>query len=153
MPAIRSAAAWTSGLALGAIGALHVLWGFSHWPFDDKASLARTVLGDKDGEFVPGAASAAMGLVFIGAGVLTLMVHGAVRAIGPAVLRKLAICALALGLLARGLGGYAMNSGAPQEFQDWNSALYSPLCAVLGALVALVALPLLRPAGPAPAGS
>ncbi|MFC0599780.1 DUF3995 domain-containing protein [Streptomyces palmae] len=149
MSGIRSAAAWIAGPVLGAIGALHVLWAFAPWPFEDDAALAKTVLGNKDGELtVTPAASVGMGLVLIGAGVLTLMVYGAIRAIGPAVLRKLAICALALGLLARGLGGFAMNSGQAEEFQDWNTALYSPLCVLLGALVTLVALPLIRPARP-----
>jgi hypothetical protein len=52
---------------------------------------------------------------------------------------------LTVVLLARGLGGYFMNSGAAVEFQRWNTFLYSPLCMALAALSGIVATAASRP--------
>lgn len=62
------------------------------------------------------------------------------KTIGPDRLRLVGMYGLAVVLLARGLGGYFINSGAAVEFQRLNSFLYSPLCVALGALGGVVAV-------------
>ncbi|MEV6960367.1 DUF3995 domain-containing protein [Streptomyces sp. NPDC051207] len=124
--------------ALVVIGVLHLVWAFSPWPLDDEVSFSRTVLGSDSGEMPPPALSALVGLALIAGALLMLMVNRTVPAVGPAGLRTLAGYALVLVLLGRGLGGFLLNSGATDEFQRWNSALYSPLCVVLGLLGAVV---------------
>ncbi|CAM5466719.1 hypothetical protein GCM10010329_31820 [Streptomyces spiroverticillatus] len=47
---------------------------------------------------------------------------------------------LAGALLARGVGGYALNRGSTEGFRKWNSALYSPLRLGLAALAGTVAV-------------
>ncbi|MEU5287069.1 DUF3995 domain-containing protein [Streptomyces sp. NPDC020755] len=66
-----------------------------------------------------------MGLGLIGGAVLTLMVNESIPAIGPDWLRLTGMYGLTAVLLARGVGGYFMNSGAASEFQQWNTVLYS----------------------------
>lgn len=71
-------------------------------------------------------------VALIGGAVLTLVVKEPIPAIGPDWLRLVGRYGLTAVLLARGLGGYSMNSGGTAEFQRLNSLLYSPLCVALG---------------------
>ncbi|TVL89039.1 DUF3995 domain-containing protein [Streptomyces sp. SAJ15] len=138
---ITTAAAWIAAIALLAIGLLHVVWAFSPWPFESTEIFVKSVFGAKDGAWpFPAALSAVMGLVIIVAAVVPLMVNDTVPQLGPSWMRTVAIYGLAVALLGRGLGGYAMNSGSAEEFSRLNSAVYSPLCIALGLMVGVVAL-------------
>jgi hypothetical protein len=140
MALIRTAVPAVLTAALVAIGGLHLIWAFSPWPLGDKVSFTRTVLGSDDGRMPPPALSALVGLALIAGAVLTLMVNETIPEIGPGWLRTLGSYALALVLLGRGFGGFLLNSGATDEFQQWNTALYSPLCVALGLLGGVVAV-------------
>ncbi|MFF8275863.1 DUF3995 domain-containing protein [Streptomyces lateritius] len=127
-------------IVLTAIGVLHFIWVFSPWPFKDAMTFTRTIGGSDDGVMPPGPSTALVGLALVGGAVLTLMVNESVPGIGPEWLRLVGMYGLAAVLLARGVGGYFMNSGAAIEFQRLNSFLYSPLCVALAALSGIVAV-------------
>jgi hypothetical protein len=127
-------------IVLMAIGLLHFIWAFSPWPMKDAMTFTKTIGGSDDGEMPPGPSTALVGLALVGGAVLTLMVNESVPAIGPDWLRLVGMYGLTVVLLARGLGGYFMNSGAASEFQRLNTFLYSPLCVALAALSGTVAV-------------
>ncbi|MEU6260330.1 DUF3995 domain-containing protein [Streptomyces sp. NPDC047043] len=138
--AVRTVVPGALTVALVAIGGLHLIWAFSPWPLADKVTFTKTILGSDSGTMPPPALSALVGLALIAGAVLTLMVNETIPELGPNWLRTLGSYALALVLLGRGLGGFLLNSGATDEFQRWNTALYSPLCIALGLLGGVVAV-------------
>ncbi|MFE0171320.1 DUF3995 domain-containing protein [Streptomyces sp. NPDC059002] len=125
---------------LAIIGLLHFIWVFTPWPMADAMTFTRTIAGSDDGEMPSGPLTALVGLALFAGALLTLMVNGSVPGIGPEWLRLAGMYGLTAVLLVRGLGGYFMNSGAAEEFQRWNSAVYSPLCVALAALAGTVAV-------------
>ncbi|WKX69519.1 DUF3995 domain-containing protein [Streptomyces sp. XD-27] len=127
-------------LVLMAIGLLHFIWAFSPWPMKDAMTFTKTIGGSDDGRMPSAPSTVLVGLALIGGAVLTLMVNESIPAIGPEWLRLVGMYGLTAVLLARGLGGYFMNSGAAGEFQRLNSVLYSPLCVALAALGGIVAV-------------
>ncbi|MER7111687.1 DUF3995 domain-containing protein [Streptomyces sp. NPDC000229] len=137
---IRTAVPVGLAIVLTAIGVLHFVWAFSPWPFKDAVTFTRTIGGGDDGVMPSAQSAIAVGLALIGGAVLTLMVNESLPGLGPVWLRLVGMYVLTAVLLARGLGGYFMNSGAAVEFQRWNSVLYSPLCVVLGVLGGVVAV-------------
>ncbi|MDG4859907.1 DUF3995 domain-containing protein [Streptomyces sp. T-3] len=130
------------GLAtiLFAIGVLHFVWAFSPWPLKDATAFTKAIGGSDDGEMPSAPSTVLVGLALISGAVLTLMVNESIPGIGPDWLRLAGMYGLTLVLLARGLGGYFINSGAAGEFQRLNTVLYSPLCVALGSLAGLVAV-------------
>lgn len=136
----RTVAPMVLALVLVAIGLLHFIWAFSPWPMKDAMTFTKTIGGSDDGEMPSAASTVLVGTALIGGAVLTLMVNESVPAIGPEWLRLAGMYGLTAVLLARGLGGYFMNSGAAGEFQRWNTVLYSPLCVALAALGGIVAV-------------
>lgn len=137
---VRTVAAVVLAITLVAIGLLHFVWAFSPWPMKDAVTFTKTIGGSDDGVMPPRPSTILVGVALIGGGVLTLMVNESIPAIGPDWLRLVGMYGLTLVLLARGLGGYLMNSGAAGEFQRWNTVLYSPLCVALAALGGIVAV-------------
>ncbi|MDQ0840669.1 hypothetical protein QFZ68_000349 [Streptomyces sp. V1I6] len=137
---VRTAVPAVLTIVLMAIGLLHFIWAFSPWPMKDAMTFTRTIGGSDDGEMPPGPSTVLVGLALVGGAVLTLMVNESVPAIGPDWLRLVGMYGLTVVLLARGLGGYFMNSGAASEFQRLNTFLYSPLCVALAALSGTVAV-------------
>ncbi|MEU9116572.1 DUF3995 domain-containing protein [Streptomyces sp. NPDC048483] len=127
-------------IVLMAIGVLHFIWAFSPWPFKDVVTFTKTIGGSDDGVMPSAPSTVLVGLALIGGAVLTLMVNESILLIGPDWLRLVGMYGLAVVLLARGLGGYFMNSGAASEFQRLNTFLYSPLCVVLAVLAGIVAV-------------
>ncbi|MFI6770454.1 DUF3995 domain-containing protein [Streptomyces sp. NPDC050355] len=125
---------------LVAIGLLHFIWAFSPWPMSDAVTFSRTIGGVDDDKMPPVPSTVLVGLALIGGAVLTLMVNESIPGIGPVWLRLMGMYGLTVVLLARGLGGYFMNSGAAIEFQRLNTFLYSPLCVALGVLSGIVAV-------------
>lgn len=137
---VRTVAPVALAVVLSAIGVLHFIWVFSPWPFKDVVTFTKTIGGSDDGVMPPGPSTFLVGLALIGGAVLTLMVNESIPGIGPAWLRLVGMYGLAVVLLARGVGGYFMNSGAAVEFQRMNTYLYSPLCLALAALGGVVAV-------------
>ncbi|MFJ8649336.1 DUF3995 domain-containing protein [Streptomyces sp. NPDC093546] len=131
-----------AGLAivLAAIGALHFVWAFSPWPLKDALTFTRTIGGSDDGVMPSKPSTILVGVALLGGAVLTLMDNESIPAVGAGWLRLTGMYGLTVVLLARGLGGYFMNSTAAVEFRRWNSILYSPLCVALGLLGAVVAV-------------
>lgn len=127
-------------IVLIAIGLLHFIWAFSPWPMKDAMTFTKTIGGSDDGRMPSAPSTVLVGLALIGGAVLTLMVNESIPAIGPNWLQLLGMYGLTAVLLARGLGGYFMNSGAAAEFQQWNTVLYSPLCVVLACMGGTVAV-------------
>ncbi|MEI5033078.1 DUF3995 domain-containing protein [Streptomyces sp. S1A(2023)] len=123
-----------------AIGSLHFIWAFSPWPMKDAMTFTKTIGGSDDGVMPSAPSTVLVGLGLIGGAVLTLMVNESIPAIGPDWLRLTGMYGLTAVLLARGVGGYFMNSGAASEFQQWNTVLYSPLCVALASLGGTVAV-------------
>lgn len=118
---------------LFAIGALHVLWARSSWPYESGAELARHVVGTGTG-MPPAAACVAVGAGLIGAGYVVLALDGRAPRIGPNRLYQFGGWTLTAVMLGRGLLGPLTHIGATDEYivRDW--FLYSPLCLALGAL-------------------
>ena len=137
---VRTVVPWVLVISLAAIGLLHFIWAFSPWPMNDAVTFSRTIGGVDDDKMPPAPSTVLVGLALIGGAVLTLMVNESIPGIGPDWLRLAGMYGLTVVLLARGLGGYFMNSGAASEFQRLNTVLYSPLCVALAALGGIVAV-------------
>ncbi|MFD0415966.1 DUF3995 domain-containing protein [Streptomyces sp. NPDC127108] len=137
---IRTVVPTVLTVVLTAIGLLHFVWAFSPWPLKDATTFTKTIGGSDDGAMPSVASTVVVGLLLICGAALTLMVNGSIPAVGPDWLRLVGMYGLAGVLLTRGLGGYLLNSGAAEEFRQWNSVLYSPLCVALAALAGTVAV-------------
>ncbi|MEU4325567.1 DUF3995 domain-containing protein [Nonomuraea dietziae] len=128
-------------LGLGAAAAMHVVWVFSPWPFDDLEDFTRTIAGVSEAE-APSAA--ATGSVAVALGAATYLVAAqadlAPRLL-PGLLTRLGTATIAGVLLLRGGAGLVTSglAGKSTTFTRWDLALYSPLCLTLGALAAYVA--------------
>lgn len=122
-----------AGVALAVVGALHLLWTREPWPWTTASEMRSAVFGDS-GTDVPKVAYVGMGGALVAAGALVLMQGRVIRRIAPPRLRAVAMYVLSGGLLARGVGGFLMNSGASDEFRHLNTWFYSPLCIVLAIL-------------------
>lgn len=133
--------------ALLVIAVLHAVWIVSPWPLATPADLARDVVGRSDGSlpralFVPAtlgvvaALVAAAWLVAIDGDLLSAPLSGRVAGLGT--------WGVAVVLLGRGVLGL-VESGLrlgdhPASYRRLDLRFYSPLCLVLGALTAAVAL-------------
>lgn len=137
-------------VALGAVGALHVVWTVSTWPLPDQESFARTVVGVEVSQLPStGATLAVAGLLFAAA-YLVAAGSGAVAAVGPVWVHRAGEWTVSAVLLLRGGGGLVTDAVATMEhevttFTRWDCAVYSPLCLALGLGAGIVAgRPLLR---------
>ncbi|MBT2529804.1 DUF3995 domain-containing protein [Streptomyces sp. ISL-99] len=137
---VRTVVPMALTIVLVAIGLLHFIWAFSPWPMSDAVTFSRTIGGVDDDKMPPAPSTVLVGLALIGGAVLTLMVNESIPTVGPGWLRLVGMYGLTVVLLARGLGGYFMNSGAASEFQRLNTVLYPPLCVALGVLSGIVAV-------------
>lgn len=135
------------GVALAAIGVLHLVWAVSPWPLATRADLARTVVGRPDGDlpiriFAP--ATVAVAVALVAAGYLVAVEGDLVSSRLPDTLVTVGALGVALVLLARGVWG-VIESGFglgehPASYRKMDLTLYSPLCVVLGVLTVVVAL-------------
>lgn len=130
----RKAAGGLAAAALTAIGVLHMIWAFSPWPFDSMTEAATYLLGER-GDMPPAPLTFVFGAGVAGSSYLVIASARVLPEIGPAWIYRLGTWGLAAALLARGLGGQLLNSGATEEFATWNWRLYSPLCVTLAVLV------------------
>lgn len=135
----RRTIATATAATLGAVGALHLVWGLgSPWPFTTREQLARTVVGVPELRHPPGlpacaAVATALG-VAAGAAIATTSQR---RRLRGAASMGTGIAAGVLGL--RGLAGLVTSAALPRrvtpEYRRLDLALYSPLClALAGAL-------------------
>ncbi|MGK2948886.1 MAG: DUF3995 domain-containing protein [Acidimicrobiales bacterium] len=120
-------------LAGGAI--VHGLWARgSTWPVASREELADLVVGRRP---MPGPlACATVSTALAGAAAVTA--HSSMTGRSkPGRWTRAAATAVSGVLLVRGIGGAVVDAGnvAP-EFRRWNRRLFSPLCVVLGLLVA-----------------
>jgi hypothetical protein len=126
-------------VGVGAIAALHVLWGLgSHWPEASEEALARSVVGDGRRRMP------APWLCFAVAAVLALMALWPLYAVGFAsqTVALQGSFAIAGIFCARGIAGYSRpwrEHFTDEPFVTRNRRFYSPLCLLLGvAYIALV---------------
>ena len=128
---------------LAAIAGLHLVWAFSSWPLPDRRRYAEVVVGVAESE-LPGT-----GLTLLVAALLSVAAAliagrgGALRRQGPAWIYRWGTWTVAVVLLLRGFGGLVVSAvglgAAPDTFRHWDLVVYSPLCVLLGAAVAVVA--------------
>ncbi len=133
--------------ALLAIAALHAVWIVSPWPLATPADLARDVVGRSDGSlpralFVPATLGVVAALV---AAAWLVAVDGDLLS-APLSDRVVELGAWGVAAVLLGRGGFGLvESGLrlgdhPASYRRLDLRFYSPLCLVLGALTAVVAL-------------
>jgi hypothetical protein len=151
--AIALGAAVLASGVLALLGLLHLYWAAGgKWPGKDAASLARTVVGGGEGLRFPTRTATVLVAIALGASAVLVAVSGGLLpggalgtlgALGVLGRSTFAFCgwALVAVFLLRGLGGffeiYLRPSIAGSPYARWNVVLYSPLCLVLAALIAL----------------
>ncbi|GAA2636670.1 DUF3995 domain-containing protein [Actinomadura fulvescens] len=128
-------------LGLGAAAALHVVWVFSPWPFDNVADFTRTIAGVPETEAPSAAATASVATALGAATYLVAAQAGLAPRLLSTRLGRLATATVAGVLLTRGGAGLVSSgfAGESTTFTRMDLALYSPLCLSLGALAAYVA--------------
>ena len=135
----------TLSLVLLVITTLHVYWGIGGiWPGSDAASCARAVVGFRGVQEMPSpAASFAVAACLALATLWPLALEGVFASPFPK--QGLAATALLIGLvfLGRGIAGFTpwWRRLAPvQPFARLDQRLYSPLCLLIGAGFAILAI-------------
>jgi uncharacterized protein DUF3995 len=136
-------------LVLAAIAALHAYWGFGGvWPGRDAADCARRVGGFRGARTMPGAAACfAVAAAIAIAGAIPIIILGP-SGMPASALPALAGLAVALIFLARGIAGFtpAWRRYTPEQpFARLDVRYYSPLCLVIGAGFAALAIKELLP--------
>jgi hypothetical protein len=137
-------AASIGATVFAALSALHVYWALGGvWPGRDRATLARTVVGDALGNQFPSrAATLLVALALAAAAALVLWAGGVLHGapLSPLLLRSLTWILVFVCLL-RGIVGffeiYLRPRIAGTPYAHWNTRLYSPLCLGLSAIVTL----------------
>ena len=129
---------------LAIISGLHAYWGFGGlWPAASERELIDTVIGLGQLQSMPPLLpTLVIAAALMGAGVVALFASGIVS-VGPRWLARLAGAAAALAFLWRGVAGYYFDQWAwePVEpFASLNLWFYSPLCLVIGAGFAVLAM-------------
>lgn len=130
---------------LALIAAIHVLWAFGiTWPAPTARDLAQRVAGFEGQHDMPPplACIAVAVILMIGAG-LALAVSGILPKPGPDWMYHLAIWGMAAVFAARGIAAYTKGWRAltPVEpFATYDRRYYGPLCLILAALTATLAL-------------
>ncbi|REF00766.1 DUF3995 domain-containing protein [Thermomonospora umbrina] len=128
-------------LGLGAAAAMHTVWIFSPWPFEDLAEFTRTIAGVPEAEAPSAAATGSVAVALGTAAYLVAAQANLAPRLLPTRLERLGTATVAGVLLLRGCAGLASSGFADESttFTRWDLALYSPLCLTLGALAAYVA--------------
>ena len=131
-----------SVVGLGAAAALHGAWARgSSWPAPDRDQLCDLVVGRRP--FPSSAATWGVTALLTGATSLAAVRTGVVPLHFPGLDRPVRIGSnlVVSVLLLRGAGGLVVaavgRSGASTQFLRWDARLYSPLCLVLAASLAL----------------
>jgi hypothetical protein len=132
-------------VALVAIATLHVYWGIGGiWPGTDGASCARAVVGFKGIHEMPSpAASFAVAAMIITAALVALALSGVIASPFDRLPLAGAALFIALVFLGRGVAGFTpawRRLACEMPFARLDVRYYSPLCLVLGAGFAVLAI-------------
>jgi len=139
------------------IAGLHLVWAFSSWPLPDRGRYAEVVVGVAESDLPGTGLTLSVAALLAAAAVLVAGRGGALRLRGPAWIYRWGTATVAAVLMVRGLGGFVVSAGGfagfgagPDPYRQWDLTVYSPLCVLLGAAAAVVALrPGNAPTGPA----
>lgn len=124
-------------VVLTIVALLHAYWAFGgRWPGHDELSLARMVVGSKDITAMPARGpTLAVAVVIFLAGVVALARVDLVPVPLPPMLQSLAVTALAVVFLGRGIASFTpwfRTSQSEEPFATLDRRLYGPLCLALG---------------------
>ena len=118
------------------IAAVHLLWALGYWwPIKDEAELARTVVGSRGIEKMPGAAACSMVVV-------ALLFAAAWPWFPDSALKSLGLFAIAVVFQVRAAAAYApiMKRLAPEQpFRRLDETYYAPLCIFFGMIFMILA--------------
>ncbi len=124
-------------LSLGVVALLHLAWALGlWWPISDEVELARTVVGAKDIDRMPGAVACSLVVVAL----MAAAVWPWYMAEGTAPFGHLGGWVIGLVFLLRGVATFvpAWQRLTPEQpFARLDRRVYAPFCLVLGALYLL----------------
>lgn len=124
-------------VVLTIVALLHAYWAFGgRWPEHDEPSLARMVVGSKGITAMPARGpTLAVAVVIFLAGVVALARVDLVPVPLPPMLQSVAVTALAVVFLGRGVASFTpwfRASQSEEPFATLDRRLYGPLCLALG---------------------
>ncbi len=124
-------------VVLTIVALLHAYWAFGgRWPGHDEPSLARMVVGSKGITAMPARGpTLAVAVVIFLAGVVALARADLVPVPLPPMLQSVAVTALAVVFLGRGIASFTpwfRASQSEEPFATLDRRLYGPLCLALG---------------------
>lgn len=124
-------------VVLTIVALLHAYWAFGgRWPGHDEPSLARMVVGSKGIITMPARGpTLAVAVVIFLAGVVALARADLVPVPLPPMLQSVAVTALAVVFLGRGIASFTpwfRASQSEEPFATLDRRLYGPLCLALG---------------------
>lgn len=121
-------------LALGAIALLHLAWALGFWwPIADEAELARTVVGAKDIDQMPGAVACS----FVVVALMTAAIWPWYMAEGSAPFGRAGGWAIGAVFVLRGVVAFSpqwQRKTPEHPFTRLDRRFYAPLCLGLGVL-------------------
>jgi len=138
---MSSVAGWVAAAALLVIGAFHVLWVRSSWPFATRHEFVRNLGGRADGELPATFALQSLGVaaLLVAAAFLVAAKADLVPGGIPSGLITVGAWGVTAVLSVRGLAGLVQSGleigDAPARYRYLDLRVYSPLCFVLSALI------------------
>ncbi len=124
-------------LVLGLIAAVHFAWGMRIWiPIRDEAQLARTVVGAKGVDRMPGTIPCMLVVAGFAASIVALWMR-------DMALARFVLWTAAVVFFARGAIAYTKvwRSMTPEEpFNTYDQRYYAPLCFAIGAGLLIILL-------------
>ena len=125
-------------LVLALVSLLHLYWAFGGlWPGTDKASLVRSVIGEKNAtNMPPGWLTFVVALAIAAAALWPLMWRSLVPYFLPQGLLWAGMIVLLVVFIGRGIAGYMpffTSRTSAQPFARLNALYFSPLCLIIGA--------------------
>ena len=118
------------------LAAVHLLWSLGYWwPIKDEAELARTVVGTKGIEKMPGAVACSLVVV-------ALMFAAAWPWFPDTALKGFGLFIIAIVFQIRAIIAYApfMKRTTPEQpFRKYDETYYAPLCILLGIVFMILA--------------
>lgn len=118
------------------IAAVHLLWALGFWwPIKDEAELARTVVGSKGIQKMPGAVACSLVVV-------ALLFAAAWPWFADSTLKSLGLFGIAIVFQLRAVAAYTpmMKRATPEQpFRRLDETFYAPLCIVFGIIFMILA--------------